>query len=525
MEQIEINSQFAKALQQMRESSKCLFVTGRAGTGKSTLLKYFVRTEKEKPVVLAPTGVAALNAGGQTIHRFFRFKIDVTPESVSNKKLYPEEKSLFRALKTVIVDEASMLRADLLDCIDILLKRCRGRKHTPFGGVRMIFFGDLYQIPPVVTSGERKIFQELYPSPYFFHSKAFDGMQWDIIELEKIYRQKDPVFIEILNRIRKGAATEEDILKLNERAIPDFKIPKTGFWITLTGTNRRADAVNARQLNSLSDTLQTSYAKTTGDFGREHCPAPLELSFKKKAQIMMLNNDPEGRWVNGSVGAVEKIISIKPGEESLLVRLQGENAPATVQRCQWELIRFGLEEGKIVSQTVGKFSQLPFRLAWAVTIHKSQGKTCPQMVFDCDRFFGFGQAYVALSRCSSLQGLVLRRPLSLRDIRTDFRIQKFFTERQYSKQAWTEEDKVHIIQKAISKGLDLKIVYLKANDIKTERTVAPLQTGTEDYQGHSFFAMRAFCRLRKSERVFRMDRILNLELLPLLSAADRTRPG
>ena len=513
MAQIEMNPEFSKALQLMRKGRKRLFITGRAGTGKSTLLRLYAEEAREKPVVLAPTGVAALNAGGQTIHRFFRFKIDITPAAASDKKIYPEERGLYSALRTVIIDEASMLRADILDCMDIVLKRAGPLKGAPFGGVRMIFFGDLHQIPPVVTNEERKIFNGLYSSPYFFHAKALEGLEWDIVELEKIYRQSDKGFIEILNRIRQGAPSKEDLLTLNSRAKPDFKVPKKGFWITLTGTNRRADEVNARQLASLPGRSETSHAKITGDFSREHCPAPQKLSFKKKAQVMMLNNDPDGQWVNGSVGAVQDIISMEEGDEAAAILLQGEKKPVIVSRYKWELVRFGLEGGAITSQTVGKFSQLPFRLAWAVTIHKSQGKTYHQVVFDCDRVFGFGQAYVALSRCSSLEGLILRRPLSLRDIRTDWRIQKFLSGKriQQAEKTLSFEDKMALIEKAIKSSSPLKMTYLRGSDLQTERVVTPVSAGEEEYKGHAFHGMRGICALRGSERVFRIDRILSLE--------------
>ena len=516
---IEINSQFLKVLGEMKEGSRPLFITGRAGTGKSTLLKYFVAQAVdagERPVVLAPTGVAALNAGGQTIHRFFRFKIDVTPEAVLRKRFTAEERDLYGALTTVIIDEASMLRADLLDCINSLLKRRGPFKSAPFGGVRMIFFGDLYQIPPVVTRDERDIFQKFYESPYFFHAKALQNMKMDIIELEKIYRQKDKGFIEILNRIRNNSASPEDLRELNKRYRPHFQVPKEEFWITLTGTNYRADEVNRRRLNALPGKVRAARAHITGDFGRESRPAPEELFFKKKAQIMMLNNDSEGRYVNGSVGVIEDIVSMDEGEELLIVRLQGRKELAEVTRHKWELARFALEGGKIVSRSAGKFSQLPFRLAWAVTTHKSQGKTYSRLIFDGDRIFGFGQTYVALSRCSSLEGLVLRRPLTAKDIRADFRIRKFLTDRQYkeAEKNLSREDKIHRIERAIAAGADLRMTYLKADDTRTERTVTPVSAGREEYAGRSFEGLRAFCALRQEERMFRLDRILDLKTLP-----------
>lgn len=430
---IEINPQFARALALLEKGERHLFITGKAGTGKSTLLEHFRANTSGTPVILAPTGVAALNVGGETVHRFFRFRIDVTPEGVRASRRKPRNAALYRSLTSVVIDEASMLRADLLDCVDAFLRRHGPRPKRPFGGVQMVFVGDLYQLPPVVTRDEREIFRTLYETPYFFSARAFDGLRIEVVELEKVYRQRDASFVELLNRVRNRTAGREDIGRLNERLDPGFEPPDDLFCVTLTTTNANADGINAARLEALPGPLRTSHADVSGDFDRKHYPAATALSFKEGAQVMMLNNDSDGRWVNGSVGAVESAGPWESGGGRVLVRLRDGGNVVEVGPHTWEVIRFVLDGGAIVPEPVGRFTQLPFRLAWAVTIHKSQGKTFDRVVIDLERgAFATGQTYVALSRCTSFEGIVLRRPVRPGDILTDARIHGFLAGRQHA---------------------------------------------------------------------------------------------
>ena len=511
--EIEINPEFAHALERMHSGKGNLFITGKAGTGKSTLLDHFRAHAERKPVVLAPTGVAALNVGGQTIHRFFRFGIDVTPLKLRASRKRPRNANLYRNLRTIIIDEVSMARADLLDCVDIFLRKHGPSRRQPFGGVQMIFVGDLYQLPPVVTGEEREIFRTLYDTPYFFSAEALRSANLEIIELEKVYRQKDSRFVEILNHVRNDTVDEADIAALNARLDPSYT-PDTGeFCVTLTTTNRNADAINDRKLESLPGKTLLSVAEIEGDFGCEYHPTAVELAIKPGAQIMLLNNDAEHRWVNGSIGTIKSIQRPDSGQPTVIARLNDGDSLVEVEPHVWELIRFTLENGQIATERIGRFRQLPLRLAWAVTIHKSQGKTFDSIVVDLERgAFAAGQTYVALSRCTSLDGIVLKRPITDKSIRADWRVCKFFTTHWWreSERNMPLEEKICVIENAIARKRRIEMTYLKPDDTRSERTILPQRVGTESYRGKEFLGMRAFCLLRQDERMFRVDRILRL---------------
>jgi ATP-dependent DNA helicase PIF1 len=514
MTALDINPQFAHALALLSDTNKSLFITGKAGTGKSTLLDYFCAHEEKRPIVLAPTGVAALNVKGQTIHSFFHFPVDVTLQKIVKKDVKPREPELYKKLKTIIIDEISMVRADLLDCVDMFLRLYGPEKHRPFGGVQMVFVGDLYQLPPVVSKEEADIFSTLYPTPYFFSAHIMQHLELEIIELEKIYRQKDEAFVTLLNRIRNNSVEPADIAQLNSRHGAQLKPEEGAFYIHLTTTNKRADEINDTHLDALDERLHVQEAEVTGDFGKEYYPTAPRLHYKVGAQIMLLTNDTKRRWVNGSIGVIEAIKQDPDGAPYINVRLEESDKLVSVTPHTWEVIRFKVADGQLQSEEVGTFTQYPFRLAWAITIHKSQGKTFDHVVIDLGRgTFSAGQTYVALSRCTSFEGIILETPIKPRDIRTDYRIYKFLTQYQYDKAAklLSHDDKVTMIQQAITEKKNLKMTYLKANDSKSERIITPLSVRNENYQGKTFPGMRAFCTSGKEERMFHVGRILELE--------------
>jgi ATP-dependent DNA helicase PIF1 len=508
---IDFNPQFQRALDFMEKTNMNVFITGRAGTGKSTLLTYFCKHTGKKVVVLAPTGVAAINVGGQTIHSFFGFKPDVTPSSI-RKKIRDEKKNLYKKLGTIVIDEISMVRADLLDCVDKFLRLNGPSEKLPFGGVQMIFIGDLYQLPPVVTSQEREIFRGHYATPYFFGAKVFEGLDMEFVELEKLYRQKDDEFIRLLNAIRNRTVTDHDLLLLNQRFAPSFAAPPDDFYIYLTTTNDLADRLNEEELAKLPGRTRSFHGIVEGDFGKQYLPTALKLKLKKGAQIMLLNNDSSGRWVNGTVG---KMVGTKKNEEEqdvIIARLDN-GKKVEIEPYTWEIFHFYLKNGELISKSVGSFTQFPVRLAFAVTIHKSQGKTFERAIIDVGRgAFAHGQMYVALSRCTTLDGIVLMKPLRKNHILMDWQVVKFLTRCQYDLAArkLPRKDKIALLEKAIMKKQLLEIVYLTAKDEKSRRLIRPLVVGDMEYNGHPFLGLEALCMMRREKRVFNVDKILEI---------------
>jgi ATP-dependent DNA helicase PIF1 len=505
---IEKDEYFQKALTFLEESNDCLFLTGRAGTGKSTLLSYFMEHTKKNVVVLAPTGVAALNVRGETIHSFFRFPPGITPERAKKEARRVKNQNLFLAIEMIIIDEISMVRADLLDCIDIFLKTLFASK-KPFGNIRMVFIGDLYQLPPVVTREDQKFFQEMYESPYFFsaHVLKEEGFSFSFIELEKIYRQNDETFISLLNKIRKNTISDQELSFLNLRV----KLPENDEgYLYLTSTNLMATKINEEKLSGLEEKLHQFEADLDGEFDQKSSPTDHLLKLKKGAQVIFLVNHSDNLWVNGTIGKIKEV-----DREQILVETE-EGEEVEVKRHSWTLYKYNYDadKKKLFQEEVGSFRQYPLKLAWALTIHKSQGKSFDKVILDLERgSFAHGQTYVALSRCRTMEGLFLKKPLKKGHILMDLRVVQFLTHYQYalSEKLLPKEEKLSFLQKAIEKRELLDIVYLKSDDQKSFRTIEPLSVGEREYCGKSFLGLDAFCRERNEKRVFRLDRILEIK--------------
>lgn len=501
--EIEITPEFQQALDIINKTDKPLFITGKAGSGKSTLLDYCYKHCPKDLVLLAPTGVAALNIKGQTIHRFFNFPINVTVEKIQNLEVKPRSLGIFRNLDTIFIDEVSMLRADLLDCIDAFLQIYGPKPESTFGGVQMVFVGDMFQLPPVVAHDEQNVFARQYRSPYFFDAKVFQQIEPEIVELKHIYRQKDEAFISLLNRIRNNLANSADLEALNQRVLAP--VNDDAFSIHLTTTNAQADAINQTRLDALPHPLHKAKANIEGAFGKDYFPTADELTFKVGAQIMFLNNDAKNRWVNGSVGHIEDIKTDVDGVATVKVRLHENGKSVRVQPYTWEIFQYKKDGEKIISESVGSFTQFPFRLAWAITIHKSQGKTFENVEIDMGRgAFSAGQLYVALSRCTTLEGIRLTRSIKRQDIFTDFRILEFINrsiplERQ---EPLSPYNKLQILESAIRTRNKLEVLYQRADGNKTRRVIVPLHLKGD--------MLLAYCTERGAQRSFMIDRLLAL---------------
>ncbi len=509
---VDLNEQFRYALDTVEHTSRNVFITGRAGTGKSTLLDYLQRTTEKKVVVLAPTGVAALNVKGQTIHSFFRFKPGITVDQIKEARFGEHARSIYKNLDTIVIDEISMVRADLLDCVDSFLRLNGPRPGEPFGGIQMVFVGDLYQLPPVITGSENAVFRSLYETPYFYSARAFSSLDMEFVELDKVYRQHDEQFIVLLNAIRNRSITEEELELLNQRCMPRFEPPPHDFYVYLTTTNKLAVETNTRRLAGLDGCLYELMGTAEGEFSEEYLPTARKLQVKVGAQIMMLNNDAEGRWVNGSIGKVIEIVQNRRGDHIVIAELTDGDI-VEITPYTWEVFRFVVVNGQLKSEVIGSFRQYPLMLAWAVTIHKSQGKTFDKVIIDIGSgTFAHGQTYVALSRCTTLGGIALKKPILKKHIWMDYRVVDFLTRYQYrrAEQSCPADDKVEVIKRAIENEAALEIVYLKPNDEKSRRVILPEVVGEMEYGGKSYVGVRAFCLKRNEERVFRVDRILEI---------------
>ena len=428
-EQLDLdNKEWQQALQIIEYTRRSLFLTGKAGTGKSTFLRYVAQHTKKKLVILAPTGIAAINAGGQTLHSFFKLPFHPLLPNDSRYNVRNIRKTLkynndliklLRELELIIIDEISMVRADIIDFIDRLLRiYCRNMRE-PFGGKQLLLVGDIFQLEPVVKEDEWRLMQPFYASAYFFSAKVWEQMQLVSVELRKVYRQTDSDFIAILDRIRENAATDADLQAINSRATVADGSPvgtNNGFQITLATRRDTVDYINDQQLQQLDGAASIFKGTIQGDFPLTSLPAPMELEVKPGAQVIFTKNDKEKRWVNGTIGVVIGI-----DEEEGIIGVVDEDGHEYDVACEvWENMRytFNEKEQKIEEELLGTFKQFPLRLAWAITVHKSQGLTFRQVKIDFSGggAFAGGQTYVALSRCSSLKGIILEEPIRRADI-------------------------------------------------------------------------------------------------------------
>jgi len=442
------NKEFQNAFELIQETDKSFFLTGKAGTGKSTFLKHIVETTSKNFIVVAPTGIAAVNVGGVTIHSFFQFPLrPLLPEDEDIKIFWKDSKKrkIISELDTLIIDEISMVRADLVDGIDYSLRRNGGNPNLPFGGIQVVFVGDIFQLEPVTIkkSGELKIINEIYGSSYFYNAKVFNKLDLFTVELRKVYRQTDSSFIGLLDKVRIKEIKQNEIDKLNERVFSEEELNKQEFAITLTTRNDIAEKVNSKKLSELKTEPVTYNADVTDEFEESKYPTEPELILKEGAQVIFIKNDSEQRWVNGTIGQVHKLT-----ETEIEVKLD-DNSIHVVEKREWENIKYqyNRDKKKIEQETVGTFVQYPLKLAWAITIHKSQGLTFENVVIDFGTgTFASGQAYVALSRATKFDGLFLKQRMHLNDIYVDEEIKEF-------SKSFNNQD---VINDNLSKG---KVIY------------------------------------------------------------------
>lgn len=537
----QLNEQLESTLNLLEGTHKHVFITGKAGTGKSTLLRYWRDRTKKNVVVLAPTGVAALNVQGQTIHSFFRFKPDITVEKIRPLEKGDDGIGVYRKIETLVIDEISMVRADLLDCIDTFLRLNGPQKYLAFGGVQMVFIGDLYQLPPVVKRDQDEIFRTHYESPYFFSAHVFDPKQrqlfhldtapvFERIELETIFRQKDRSFIDVLNAIRTNVVETPHLDLLGSRWDSFFIPHPDEYWITLTTTNAAAQSINEGYVEQLRGKAYEYRATLSGDIGSEYFPTEELLRIKEGAQVMFVNNDRDGRWVNGTIGQVARVEEDQEtGLDAIIVELS-DGEEVSVLPNAWEVFRwtYDKQDKKLLSEISGMFTQYPLRLAWAITIHKSQGKTFDRVIIDMGNgAFVPGQLYVALSRCKTLDGIVLTRQVKRKDVMMDDRVVRFMNgEEVISQEKMTVDDRKikktgeeyqsidgikEIIQQAIVEGKTINLTY-QSSEKQSKRQIIPSYVGELEYNGKRYIGVEGYCLWLKDVRSFRLDKILSVDV-------------
>ena len=420
------NNELKAAWDFVEKTGRSVFLTGKAGTGKTTFLRDVVRSSSKRVVVVAPTGIAAINAGGVTIHSFFQLPLHpfIPGVKMESKFAFSKEKrSIIRTIDILVIDEISMVRSDLLDAVDSVLRRFRDRTR-PFGGVQLLMIGDLQQLTPVVTDEEASLLSQYYRTPYFFGSHALEKIDYVTIELKKVYRQHDEAFISILNAVRSGRPSADVMRELNSRYIPDFTPDPEEGYIRLATHNNTANSYNDQQLELLEGPLHSFQAEISGTFPEYSYPTELQRDLKEGAQVMFVKNDPssEKRYYNGKIGHVVEFL-----EDMILVKCPDEDEVIAVEPLEWENSRYVINEQtqEMETEVQGVFRQYPLRLAWAITIHKSQGLTFDKAIIDAAASFASGQVYVALSRCRTLEGMVLATPLRQSAVMTDLRVEDY----------------------------------------------------------------------------------------------------
>ena len=480
------------AWQFVEETDANVFLTGRAGTGKTTFLRRLQEKCPKRMVVAAPTGVAAVSAGGMTLHSFFQLPLApfIPGAEYRNQRRYamPKvKKGIIRSMDLLVIDEISMVRADLLDAVDDALRRYRDPS-KPFGGVQLLLIGDLQQLPPVVTREEEELFQAHYATPFFFSARSLDGLELTTIELQKVYRQSsDPEFLGLLNDIREGGARGEAALeRLNRRVVPGFVAPEGEGFIRLTSHNALADSFNARALAELPGDGTTYKADISGDFPASSQPTDAVLVLKRGAQVMFVKNDQgaERRFYNGLIGTV-----VGTGANGVRVKVPEREEPIDVEPLAWENKKYTLdaETKAITEQVQGTFKQLPLRLAWAVTIHKSQGLTFDHVIIDAARAFAHGQVYVALSRCRTLAGIVLTSPIGGRTLVSDAAVGEFLARAQGA--AGGGEEALAALLPQLRERYHRRLLQDLFNFAELEKCVALAAWGLREFFGKTYPAL------------------------------------
>ena len=465
----------------INNTNRSIFLTGKAGTGKTTLLQKIQQTSTKQIVVAAPTGVAAINAGGTTLHSLFQLPFtpflpteEMRKQLISSVQMRKQRRRVIYEMDLLIIDEVSMVRADLLDAIDTLLRHMRYRPNMPFGGVQLLLIGDLFQLSPVIKEAEWNLLEPYYNGIYFFHSKAFQQLNILHFELDKIFRQQDKTFIHILNQVRNNQLTTNELQILNQRYQPNFKNTEKDYHIILTTHNARAEEVNTQRMKELWSREYIYQAQIEGDFSEKNYPTEAQLVLKKGARVMFVKNDNQQprQFYNGQIGKITAL-----SKQSIIVESEGEEIE--VKPMEWENIRYETDETtRTINETIiGKFKQYPLRLAWAITIHKSQGLTFDRVLIDAEAAFAYGQVYVALSRCRSLEGVILMSPINTHSLENDREILAF-------EQTKTPTDNIQQILKKEENTYLLQLTYTIFDFDVPLKQLQRVKDFTKDQQAH-----------------------------------------